>query len=171
MKNAVELVFATANPHKLAEVRTIIRDERIKLKSLKDINWLEDIEETGSTLDENALIKARAIYNSTGMNVFADDTGLEVRHINMGPGVHTARYAGEQRNAEDNMNKLLKALEGASDRTAQFRAVIALIWEGKEYLFEGVVTGQISEMKKGMGGFGYMIPFLFQMATTGVLDN
>lgn len=150
-----ELIFATANEHKLREVSQILDSGNIHLISLKDINWLDDIEETAVTLEGNALIKARTIFEATGNNVFADDTGLEVTALNMEPGVKTARYAGPQKDADDNMDKLLFNLQSKEDRTAQFRAVIALIWEGQEYLFEGIIKGTIATQKIGSDGFGY----------------
>lgn len=149
------LIFATANNHKLEEVRTILGWPEQSLISLRDISWEEDIEETGETLEENALIKSRTVYSKTGMNVFSDDSGLEVYALDMAPGVHTARYAGPQKDANDNMNKLLDALKDKQDRRARFRAVIALIWEGEEHLFEGIVEGHIAYRKSGSGGFGY----------------
>ncbi|NNF21187.1 MAG: RdgB/HAM1 family non-canonical purine NTP pyrophosphatase [Saprospiraceae bacterium] len=149
------LIFATSNIHKLEEVRSILGWSDDSLQSLKDISWNEEIEETGDTLEENALIKSRTIYSETGRNVFSDDSGLEVIALGMAPGVHTARYAGPHKNADDNMDKLLDVLKGEKNRRARFRAVVALIWEGKEYLFEGIVNGLIAYEKLGTGGFGY----------------
>ena len=127
---------------------------RFTIKSLKDIGCDADIPETADTLEGNALMKARFLYEKYGVDCFADDTGLEVTALGGAPGVHTARYAGNH-DSEANMNKLLNELEKKSDRSAQFRTVIALIIEGKEFLFEGIVKGTIAKEKAGDGGFGY----------------
>ena len=150
----MKLVFATNNRHKLDEIRAILGD-KIELLSLNDINCHDDIPETADTLQGNALIKAKYIYDKFGMNCFADDTGLEVDSLNGEPGVYSARYAGEDCNPESNMKKLLNNLAGKNDRSAQFRTVIALIIEGEEKLFEGCVKGCISCEKMGDAGFGY----------------
>lgn len=147
------LIFATNNAHKLDEVRSIL-GSRFTIKSLKDIGCDADIPETADTLEGNALMKARFLYEKYGVDCFADDTGLEVTALGGAPGVHTARYAGNH-DSEANMNKLLKELEKKSDRSAQFRTVIALIIEGNEFLFEGIVKGSIAKEKAGDGGFGY----------------
>ncbi len=147
------LIFATNNAHKLDEVRSIL-GSRFTIKSLKDIGCDADIPETADTLEGNALMKARFLYEKYGVDCFADDTGLEVTALGGAPGVHTARYAGNH-DSEANMNKLLNELEKKSDRSAQFRTVIALIIEGKEFLFEGIVKGTIAKEKTGDGGFGY----------------
>lgn len=147
------LIFATNNAHKLDEVRSIL-GSRFTIKSLKDIGCDADIPETADTLEGNALMKARFLYEKYGVDCFADDTGLEVTALGGAPGVHTARYAGNH-DSEANMNKLLNELEKKSDRSAQFRTVIALIIEGKEFLFEGIVKGSIAKEKAGDGGFGY----------------
>ena len=152
---SIELIFATSNPNKLKELQQMLVNLDIKLLSLQDINWHTEIEETGTTLEENSAIKARIIHQATGKNVFAEDTGLEVHSLNMAPGVYTARYAGDQCNDSDNMNKLLQALQGNTDRRSQFRTVITLIWGNKEYQFEGICTGQITMNIRGNGGFGY----------------
>ena len=150
----MELVFATNNAHKLEEVRQILGD-RFKVLSLNDINCHEDIPETGDTFQDNALQKARYVKEHYGYDCFADDTGLEVKALNGAPGVHSARYAGDH-DSEANMTKLLQELEKKSDRSAQFRTVVALILNGQEVLFEGIVTGQIAtERHYGDGGFGY----------------
>ncbi len=151
----MELIFASGNEHKVVEVGEILKPHGITILSLKDIGYLEDIPETGSTMSENALIKARTIYNNTGKNVFADDSGLEVQALNMEPGLYTARYAGPQKNALDNMTKLLANMDGIADRTARFRAVMALIINGEEQTFEGIVNGRIHTEMYGEGGFGY----------------
>ena len=147
------LIFATNNAHKLDEVRSIL-GSRFTIKSLKDIGCDADIPETADTLEGNALMKARFLYEKYGVDCFADDTGLEVTALGGAPGVHTARYAGNH-DSEANMNKLLNELEKKSDRSAQFRTVNALIIEGKEFLFEGIVKGSIAKEKAGDGGFGY----------------
>jgi XTP/dITP diphosphohydrolase len=149
-----KIVFATNNKHKLDEIRKITTG-RIEILSLSDINCNEDIEETGTTLEENALIKARYIKNKYGYDCFGDDTGLEVVALNGEPGVYSSRYAGEQCNPQDNMNKLISAMQGADSRNAQFRTVIAAILNDKEHLFEGVVKGEIITEKRGSNGFGY----------------
>ncbi|MBE6293347.1 MAG: non-canonical purine NTP diphosphatase [Bacteroidales bacterium] len=150
----MKLVFATNNKHKLEEVRSILGD-RVEVLSLNDINCHDDIPETAETLQGNALIKARYIYDKYGIDCFADDTGLEVDALNGEPGVYSARYAGEQHCSEDNMNKLLQNLTGKTNRNAQFRTVIALIINGEETLFDGIVKGTISKEKTGDSGFGY----------------
>ena len=150
-----KLVFATNNAHKLSEVSAILGD-KIELLSLNDIDCQDDIPETADTLEGNALMKARYIYNKYQQNCFADDTGLEVEALNGAPGIYSARYAeGESHNSEANMKKLLANLEGETNRKAQFRTVVAVIIDGKEHLFEGVVKGNIIENKRGTTGFGY----------------
>ena len=151
----INLIFASANEHKLAEVSRIVDAEKYTFKNLKDVNIFEEIVEDGSTLEENALIKARYVYERTGLDVFSEDTGLEVFALNGDPGVITARYAGLQKNAHDNMDLLLGNLSGHKDRSAQFRACVALIYKGQEVLFEGIVKGEIALKKSGIEGFGY----------------
>jgi len=148
----MNLIFATNNAHKLQEVSALLPTE---ILSLNDINCHDDIPETADTLEGNALLKARYVYEKFGFDCFADDTGLEVEALDNAPGVYSARYAGEQKNAEDNMNKLLLELQKKSNRKARFRTVIALILDGKEYLFEGEVKGTIEKEKRGNEGFGY----------------
>lgn len=150
----MKLVFATNNRHKLDEVRAIVGDN-IDILSLNDIDCHDDIPETAETLQGNALIKARYIYEKYGMDCFADDTGLEVDALGGEPGVYSARYAGDDCNSEANMLKLLQNLTGKNDRKAQFRTVIALIINGEEKLFNGIVKGTITEEKMGSSGFGY----------------
>jgi len=140
--------------HKLEEVSSIL-DGKVEILSLNDINCFEDIPETADTLEGNALLKARFVKEKYGYDCFADDTGLEIQALDNAPGVISARYAGEQKNAQDNMQKVLSELDGKSDRQAQFRTVIALILNGQECLFEGIVTGEIIETASGNGGFGY----------------
>lgn len=150
----MELVFATNNAHKLEEVRQIL-GERFEVLSLSDINCHDDIPETGDTFQDNALQKARYVKEHYGYDCFADDTGLEVKALNGAPGVHSARYAGDH-DSEANMTKLLQELEKKQDRGAQFRTVIALLLNGQEVLFEGIVTGRIAtERHYGESGFGY----------------
>ena len=150
----MRLVFATNNRHKLDEVRAIVGD-RVEVLSLNDIDCHDDIPETADTLQGNALIKARYIYEKYGVDCFADDTGLEVEALGGEPGVFSARYAGEECCSEANMQKLLHNLTGKTNRNAQFRTVIALIIDGKEMLFDGIVKGTIATEKKGDSGFGY----------------
>ena len=150
----MKLVFATNNRHKLDEVRAIVGD-KVEVLSLNDIGCHDDIPETADTLQGNALIKARYIYEKFGVDCFADDTGLEVETLDGAPGVYSARYAGEECDSEANMQKLLQNLTGKSNRNAQFRTVIALIIKGEEKLFNGIVKGTITEEKRGDSGFGY----------------
>ena len=150
-----KFVFATNNAHKLEEV-TAILGNRIELLSLKDIHCHVDIPETADTLEGNALLKAQYIFENYQMDCFADDTGLEVETLNGAPGVYSARYAGgEGHDAQANMLKLLHELDGKENRKAQFRTAISLILDGKEYLFEGVIKGEIIREKRGDSGFGY----------------
>ncbi|HCS20156.1 MAG TPA: non-canonical purine NTP pyrophosphatase [Bacteroidetes bacterium] len=150
----MELVFATNNKNKLREAEAIL-PENILLLNLNDAGCEEEIPETATTLSGNALLKARHVAQNSSFSCFADDTGLEVEALNGEPGVYSARYAGEEGNADKNMDKLLHALKGNSNRKARFVTAIALILEGKEYLFEGSVEGRISEKRRGDGGFGY----------------
>lgn len=150
-----KLVVATNNAHKLEEIIAILGDS-MEILSLKDINCDADIPETAETLEGNAIIKAEYIYKNYGLDCFADDTGLEVEALNGAPGVYSARYAaGEGSNAEANMAKLLEELAGKTNRKAQFRTAICLIRNGEQYLFEGVVKGEITTEKQGTEGFGY----------------
>lgn len=150
-----KLVFATNNAHKLEEVSAIL-ENKIELLSLKDINCDVDIPETADTLEGNALLKAEYVHKNYNLDCFADDTGLEVEALNGEPGVYSARYAeGEGHNAEANMLKLLQNMEGIDNRKAQFRTVVSLILDEKEYYFEGVIKGEIIKEKHGTGGFGY----------------
>ena len=149
-----KLVFATNNLHKLEEVSAILGNQ-IELLSLNDINCHIDIPETADTMEGNALLKSRFIYENYGMNCFADDTGLEVEALEGAPGVYSARYAGDGHNSEANMIKLLDNLKEKKNRKAQFRTAISLIIDEKEYLFEGIIKGEIGTIKKGDSGFGY----------------
>ena len=150
----MKLVFATNNLHKLKEVQEMVSDT-IQIISLKEIGCHEDIEETAITLEGNAQLKADYITEKYGYDCFADDTGLEVDFLNGEPGVYSARYAGEHRSAEENMEKLLRELSQTSEREAQFRTAIALNWKQQRYLFEGVCKGEILQQKSGTKGFGY----------------
>ncbi|MDY5354584.1 non-canonical purine NTP diphosphatase [Bacteroides pyogenes] len=151
----MKLVFATNNAHKLEEISSILGD-KIELLSLKDIGCHEDIPETADTLEGNALLKSSFIYRNYGLNSFGDDTGLEVEALGGAPGVYSARYAGgEGHDSQANMRKLLCELEGVENRKARFRTAISLIFDGKEYLFEGIINGEIIKEKRGDSGFGY----------------
>ena len=150
----MELVFASANENKVKEVEHKLGGS-IRLQSLHAIGCMDDIPETGLTLEENARMKARYVWEHYHVDCFADDTGLEVDALQGEPGVYSARYAGPQRNASDNMDLLLTNLAGKDDRSAQFRTVICLIQGGVERLFEGVVRGEIIEQRQGTDGFGY----------------
>jgi len=155
----MELVFASNNKHKIREISDLL-DDNFKILGLSDVNITEDIPEDAETLAENALFKAKYVHDRTGMNVFADDTGLEVDALGGAPGVYSARYSGEGRSFDDNITKLLGEMEGAENRFARFRTVIALILDGSEYLFEGTVEGEITKERRGNGGFGYDPVFL-----------
>ncbi len=149
-----KLVFATNNLHKLQEVKPLLAN-KFNLLSLADIGFTEEIPEDFDTLELNASQKAWHIYNRFGIDCFADDTGLEVDALNGAPGVYSARYAGEHKSPQDNINKLLLALSGVENRRARFRTVVSLVIGGNETLFEGVVEGVILTEKHGEAGFGY----------------
>ena len=148
-----KIVFATGNPNKLKEIRSAISS--FEIVGLKDLRITEEIPETGDTLKKNALQKAKYVYEKTGLDCFSDDTGLEIEALNYRPGVNSAMYAGPNCNAESNMRKVLKELEESTSRKAQFKTVIALILDGKEYFFEGAIKGDILKEKTGNDGFGY----------------
>lgn len=148
------IVFASNNEHKVKEIKSILGNS-FTLRSLSDLKITDDIPEEEPLLEGNALAKARYIYKVTGMNVFADDTGLETEALNGLPGVHSARFAGEGRDPSANIDKLLHLLENSENRRARFRTVIALIFKNKEYLFEGIVNGNITLDRRGKEGFGY----------------
>jgi XTP/dITP diphosphohydrolase len=150
----MELVFASNNPHKVREIESVIGGN-FTLISLIDLNIIDDIPENEPTLEGNALAKARYVHRMTGKNVFADDTGLETEALEGLPGVHSARFAGESRDSDANIDKLQGMLEGKDNWKARFRTVIALIFENREYLFEGTVSGKIIKEKRGIEGFGY----------------
>ena len=150
----MQIVFATNNINKIKEVQALL-PKSIQIISLESIGCLEDIPETANTIEGNAIQKANYITQKYGYDCFADDTGLEVEALNGEPGVYSARYAGAQRNADDNMNLLLEKLQSQSNRKAQFKTVITLNLNGKQHLFTGIVTGKITLEKIGNQGFGY----------------
>jgi XTP/dITP diphosphohydrolase len=150
----MQIVFATNNEHKLTEISNLLGDS-FTLLNLKDVKIADVIPENLPTLEGNATFKARYIHKRTGMNVFADDTGLEIEELNGRPGVHSARFAGVKKDFHANTEKVLKLMEGKKNRKARFRTVIALILNGSEFLFEGIVTGTILHREQGTGGFGY----------------
>lgn len=154
------LIMATNNEHKLKEVRQILDYKDILIKGLEEVGCYDDIPETADTLEGNALLKARYMYSHYGVDCFADDTGLEVEALDGQPGVFTARFGqmngyGNSHDADANMQCLLDKLQGKENRKARFRTVIALVCEGKEYIFEGIVEGDILTEKSGQEGFGY----------------
>ncbi len=150
----MKIVFATNNVNKIIEIQSMLPDN-IEIISLESIGCQEDIPETSDTIEGNAIQKANYILEKYGYDCFADDTGLEVQELNNEPGVFSARYAGEQRNANDNMNKLLDNLENKPNRNAQFKTVICLNLNGEQHLFTGIAKGEITKNKSGNGGFGY----------------
>lgn len=151
--NKIKLVFATNNKNKLKEVRAMLTN--FEIVSLADINCFDDIPETADALEGNAILKADYITKKYGLNCFADDTGLEVEALNNQPGVYSARYAGEENNSEKNMSKLLTELGDNLNRNAQFKTVIALNINKKQFIFDGICKGQILKEKQGISGFGY----------------
>jgi len=155
----MKLVFATNNSNKLKEVQALL-PSNIKLLSLSDIGCFEDIPETSPTIEGNALQKSTYIKKHYGYDCFADDTGLEVEILNGEPGVYSARYAGESKDANANMDKLIKELKGKNNRKAQFKTVISLIIQNNTFSFTGICTGTITQEKKGQKGFGYDPIFL-----------
>ena len=150
----MKLIFATNNAHKLAEVQAVLGDG-YELVTPRQMGITEDIPEDTPTLEGNALAKARYVYSRTGLNCFADDTGLEVDALGGEPGVRSARYATDGHDDEANKRLLLERMQGVENRAAQFRTAVALILDGKEYLFEGIVRGDIATEEHGEGGFGY----------------
>jgi XTP/dITP diphosphohydrolase len=149
-----ELYFASQNENKLKEIQAMMPDDFF-LKGLRDLDYNEPLQEDYDTLEQNAYQKAHTIFEKFNVSVFADDTGLEVTALNGEPGVKSARYAGESRSNEANIELLLENLQGVTNRSARFRTVIALILDGKEYQFEGIVEGDIMHEKRGSDGFGY----------------
>ncbi len=150
----MKLVFASNNKNKIQEIQALVPNT-IEILSLEEIGCIEDIPETADTIEGNAILKANYVTEKYGYDCFADDTGLEVEVLNDAPGVYSARYAGEQKNANDNMDKLLSELEDKSNRKANFKTVIALNLKGKQNLFTGIINGKIIEEKIGTNGFGY----------------
>ncbi len=150
----MKIVFATNNPNKLKEIQTLIPKE-IEIISLKEIGCTEDIPETGDTLEANAFQKVHYIKENYNYDCFADDTGLEIDALNGAPGVYSARYAGPEKSAEANIEKILNELQGKENRSAKFRTAIALTLNNEEHLFEGEINGHISKVKQGNEGFGY----------------
>lgn len=149
-----KIVFATNNQHKLLEVRAVVGNE-IEIISLAELNCFDDIAETGNTLEENALIKAKYINEKFGLDCMADDTGLEVEALGGEPGVFSARYAGEEQNSKNNMEKLLHNLKDINNRNACFRTVIAFIENSEIKYFDGIIKGEIFREPRGIAGFGY----------------
>ncbi len=150
----MQLVFATHNPNKLREVQALM-PKHIQLLGLTDIGCTEEIPETAKTIQGNAQLKVDHVTQHYGHDCFADDTGLEVNALNKAPGVYSARYAGPQKNSDDNMQKLLHELDDQKDRSAQFKTVIALNLNGQQHFFEGIARGTILYQKRGDQGFGY----------------
>lgn len=150
----MEIIIASNNKYKIQEIADVL-DESVKLISMSEAGIEEDIPEDEDSLEGNALEKARYVHNLTGLDVFADDTGLEVEALDGQPGVHSARYAGEGKDSGENIVRLLGELKGKKNRKARFRTVIALILNNEEYLFEGIINGKIIEEKRGDNGFGY----------------
>lgn len=150
----MKLVFASNNQNKIAEIKQML-PKSIELLSLDEIGCTEDIPETADTIEGNAILKANYVTEKYGYYCFADDTGLEVEALDGAPGVFSARYAGQQKNADDNMNKLLDNLKDKTNRKAQFKTIIALNINDEQHLFEGIIKGEIISEKRGTKGFGY----------------
>lgn len=150
----MKLVFASNNQNKIAEIKQML-PKSIELLSLDEIGCTEDIPETADTIEGNAILKANYVTEKYGYSCFADDTGLEVEALDGAPGVFSARYAGQQKNADDNMNKLLDNLKDKTNRKAQFKTIIALNINDEQHLFEGIIKGEIISEKRGTKGFGY----------------
>lgn len=150
----MQLVFASNNANKIKEIQLLL-PENIQVLSLTDIDCFDEIPETADTIEGNAILKANYVTEKFGYPCFADDTGLEVVALNGEPGVFSARYAGEQKDANDNMDKLLANLKGHTNRKAHFKTVICLNWNGEQQLFTGIINGEITTAKKGTNGFGY----------------
>ncbi len=150
----MKIIFATHNKNKALELQKLM-PKGIEIVTLEEVGCFEEIPETGQTLEENAILKARYIYDKFQLSCFADDTGLEIEALNGEPGVYSARYAGLAKNDDLNMNLVLDKLKGQENRAAQFRTVIALFWKEELHTFEGIVKGKMGEIKKGNQGFGY----------------
>jgi XTP/dITP diphosphohydrolase len=150
----VKLIFATHNSNKAFEIQKLL-PEHFQILTLNDIDFQKDIPENEPTIEANSAFKVQFIFNKFNLNCFADDTGLEIESLNGKPGVHSARYAGEERNSDANMNRVLEELNGVENRNARFKTVITLIIYGEQHQFEGIVDGTIIEEKRGSNGFGY----------------
>jgi XTP/dITP diphosphohydrolase len=150
----MQIVFASNNQNKIAEIQTLVPNS-IEILSLKDIGCTEDIPETADTIEGNAILKANYVTEKYGLNCFADDSGLEIDYLDGAPGVYSARYAGEQKNDKDNIQKVLTELKGIENRKAQFKTVIALNLNEQQNSFTGIIKGRITETEIGMQGFGY----------------
>jgi XTP/dITP diphosphohydrolase len=150
----MKLIFATHNSNKAFEIQKLLPKD-FQVLSLDDIDFQEEIPENEPTIEANSAFKAQFIFNKFNLNCFADDTGLEIEALNGKPGVHSARYAGEERNSDANMNRVLDELSGIENRNARFKTVITLIINGDQHIFEGIVNGQIISEKRGTNGFGY----------------
>ena len=150
----MKLIFATHNSNKAFEIQKLLPKD-FQVLSLDDIDFQEEIPENEPTIEANSAFKAQFIFNKFNLNCFADDTGLEIEALNGKPGVHSARYAGEERNSDANMNRVLDELSGIENRNARFKTVITLIINGDQHIFEGIVNGQIISEKRGENGFGY----------------
>ncbi len=167
----MRLVIASKNADKLVEIEDVITESGLKIELVRGLDW-PDIEETGSTLEENALLKARAVCGTTGLPALGDDTGLEVSALEGRPGVHTARYAGHGASYKDNYTKLLGELDGAGDRTARFRTVVALVFpDGVELVASGEIDGTIADSPRGALGFGYDPVFEVEGRTFGEMSD
>ncbi|WP_121354272.1 RdgB/HAM1 family non-canonical purine NTP pyrophosphatase [Flavisolibacter nicotianae] len=160
----MNLIFATNNQHKVDEIRAVLPPD-FHLKTLKEAGIDIDIPEPHDTLQDNAREKAATIFQRTGTSCFSEDTGLEVFSLNGEPGVKSARYAGDDKDFQQNIDKLLLNLQGKEDRSARFRTVVCLILDGEEHFFEGICTGRIIEEQRGSGGFGYDPVFIPDGAT------
>ena len=154
MNKEFELVFATSNKGKYNEVKKMM-PRNINLLSLNDLNFTDDIQETGKTLKQNAKIKSDFIFNNFGINCFADDSGLEIDSLNGMPGIYSARFAGKTCNSNDNIEKVWKLLTGYKNTDAKFKSILSLNIDGKTFFFEGKINGKIIFNKRGINGFGY----------------
>lgn len=150
----MQLVFASNNRHKIDEIQNLLPSS-IQILSLKEIGCLEEIPETASTIEGNAILKANYVTQKYGYDCFADDSGLEIKYLNGAPGVHSARFAGEHKNDQDNIDKVLTVLQNVQDRNARFKTVIALNLNKEQHLFTGTIEGTIISSQKGNQGFGY----------------
>lgn len=155
MSDLTSFILATRNEHKVKEIAAMLDIKDLRLISLDEAGFIGDIEETGRTFKENAWIKALAVYDDTGDNIIAEDSGLEVDALGGAPGIYSARYAGPQRNHDDNIDKLLEEMSEMEYRSARFRSVLAVIYQGDHLTFEGSVEGRIAQERMGSGGFGY----------------